>query len=286
MTTLVEHPGITHEKIIFGHVSSSIDWLQTEKDRILRSLDSILTTLQDERTVTLPTASFCDVSPSLPYSVRVENGKANEEIVKSILKCYNGIGVEDVDKYVDMYDKIDFNIVGDFGRLTVQFKTRNVQSNSQLRDLGIEYCRVKYADTSTRNFIKGLSTHVGRDRHSVADVYLSIDPVNRVLHWMPTFLIEEGARTIHEPYGIIVEQVPTTFHSPTGRLIIRPQWFIASQDKDGNVIQRDNRSLTIANPDIGEVRYFRPHKQSEGIFKAMFYMNDRFTGKYTFVLPR
>lgn len=277
-------PEIPCEHHMFTHVLSPVDYGTEEaQENIVTQLNAMLDIMR-QTNVELTNTAFQDVAPDLPYMVRVNNGRQNEEIVKTIL-CQYGFVLEEVSQHVDMYRKIDFYVVGAFGRLSVQFKNRNVKKNSRRNDLGVEYCRVKFANPRTRR--GGLEVHVGRDRLSVADVYLSIDPVNKVLHWMPTFLIERGAQELHNPYQIVVEQVPTTFHSPTGRVVIRHQWSISSRCRWQEIIlQSDHRSLTLSDPNIGEIRYFRPYNDREGIFKAIFYMNDRFTGQYSYPLPR
>lgn len=279
---------IPYEHHSFTHIPSPVDFGPEEKQNGIVTMLNAMLSKMNETNLTLNNVQFNDVSPTLPYNTRVSNGKVNEEIAKSILRLY-GFTTVDVPRNVDMYQKIDFYLEGDFGRLGVQFKNRNCEKNSRKNDLGIEYCRVKFASGGTKTRAepsRGLETHVGRDRFSIADVYLSIDAVNNILHWMPTWLIEKGAFDLHDPYEIIVEQLPCNFHSPTGRIVVRPQWTVAYKNKDQEgIIRRDARSITLSHPDIGEIRYFRPHREREGVFKAMFYLNDNYTGQFSYQLP-
>lgn len=197
--------------------------------------------------------SLHDVSPNDSYYVRVEKGKQNEELIKNMLRAY-GIRVYDVSTYTDMRDKVDFYVVTSFGRLSVQIKMRNQAKRSSKNDLGVEYARVR------RGAELPLYCHRGRDRSSLADVFMCVDAVDGRIHVVPTAYIERASRQLHSQFEV---QVRAESDHHTIRGVHR---------KTGRPLSGDGNTLTLKEPGGGQIRYFRPHCADEGLFKALFYM--------------
>ena len=218
---------------------------------------SLVSLMKQNSAATQPISNtvFHDVSPGESYDVRVQKGKENEETVKRMLRAY-GIQVHDVTARTDMREKIDFYVSGSFGRLSVQFKVRNQRKNSKRNDLGVEYARIRQGRHVP------LYCHQGRDRCSIADVYLCVDAVNRTFHVVPSVVIERASKRVHTQFEVEVSNVGSN-----GQYVIR-----GKHRESGGLLTNDGNSLTLNDCCIGQIRYFRPHRSDEGVFKAVFYM--------------
>ena len=269
-----------------SHIPTTVNLGSPEHQQaIIQRVAQVVAYMNEKQSsVDLSSFSFSernDVNPSDSYNVRVRGGTANEPVIKDILRAY-GLEVDDVDRNTDMYRKIDFFVKGPFGRLSVQFKHRNIKKNSTRNDLGVEYIRIKKSYGRSPNYRgqnrrAGLYCRLGRDRVSIADVYLCVDPVKCVLHWVPTVLIEDASRDLHTPYEVIVSENLRVFINSRGERSWKPYFSIRGLKKDTNeIINSGPRSLCLKHDEIGEIRYFQPHVKSEGVFKAIFYMNERF----------
>lgn len=254
------------DEIVFSHVNTHVIFENPkEVDDSARSLVKVLR--NGFATNPVPRATleqFIDVPPNAPHSTRVRDGIYNENVLKQILSNY--IDVKNVSKKQDMYDKTDCIASGTFGSLHCQLKNRNTNKNSDKNDLGVEYVRIY--DRNGAFEIK-----LGRDRSSIADVYICVDAVNYVIHCIPTSLIEQCAREIHEKFNIKVskEKLNPTSHTQGT--------FLSIYDRASNRrIKKSIRGGYLADKNIGEIRYFKPktyrnRNENEGVFKAVFYMS-------------
>jgi hypothetical protein len=212
-----------------------------------------------------PVYEFHDVSPSDSYTERVKKGKENETIIKNLLTSY-GVTVHDVTAAVDMREKIDLYVSGPFGRLSVQLKVRNQHKNSKRNDVGVEYSRIREGQSVP------LYCHEGRDRCSCADIYMCVDAVHGVIHIIPSDYIETASKRLHNQF-----EVEVTNHK--NNYVIQ-----ATHRASGEPLTTDGNSLRLRDPCIGEIRYFRPHRSDEGVFKSVFYMRERYESPYEFTL--
>jgi hypothetical protein len=283
------HPPLL--SLIVPHIPSQADLGTKEyQESVLRATDGIVAKLKYTNVPLPHFAKFLDVDPGDDDLERVVKGKHNENIIKDYLRS-SGIGIKDVKEKVDMYQKIDFIAFGDFGRLTVQFKSRNINKRSDKNDIGVEYCKI-YNKTGSRHYRgrkhqkHSLYSVIGRDRKSIADVYLCVDKKNLILHWMPNVGVERAAELLHRPYHVRIFQelvVYTNYHGTN----VEPKWRMALIDKAGDkILQRSDKSLIIDDPLVGQIRYFRPHRKSEGIYKAVMYLNGHYTAQWELPLRR
>ena len=265
--------------LLSGHVETNVSF--SNREGVSQQCAQLIS-FMDNQNVDTSNYKFIDVPPTARRLERVRDGQKNEEIAKRILAEY-GIGVEEVEKESDMYDKVDFIAHGPFGKLHVQFKHRNISKNSTLNDLGVEYSRIK----SGR---RGLYVSVGRDRSTKTgvhpDVYLSVDSAKRHFHWLPTHMIEEAAKEVHRPYIIQVAQRLEILSNGLGDKMTRPSFEISKLDIETRaVVSTSKRSAVMEKDGIGQIRYFKPKGRNEGIFKSVFYVSEAFVGSdWTHVL--
>ena len=261
--------------LLSGHIETHITY---PNKALVEQQVAQLVAFMNSKSIDTSNYTFIDVSPHGRMSERVEQGKKNEVIAKEILKLY-GIKITDVDAKSDMYKKIDFIADGPFGTLRVQFKHRNVNKNSRHNDLGVEYCKIK----SGR---RGLYAELGRDRSSIADVYISVDSVKRAFHWIPTHLIEDAARAIHSKYTIrVMQQLQVSFNAYSGQRRQKPYFEISKINNESQAVESQSRnSAVISDSNIGQIRYFKSKRTNEGIFKSVFYLNETFMHDWTHVL--
>lgn len=277
--------------LITSHVECKVDHGSPDRVAGIRNkIRELIRHLEQNRVGVPPSLEFIDSAPNERHSGRVARGKRNEEIAKAILRLHN-VEVEDVPKSVDVGEKIDFYIKGAFGRLGVQFKGRNRAKRSKRSDVGIEYSQIHHSPGQHKWRIavrgKGLVCEIGRDRNSVADIYLSVDQTSMLFHWMPAADIEMGGRLIHKDVEVEIEHGVRSVTNSSGGTWRMPYWQMKAINRtSGRVFQRGEKSLCLRNADVGEIRYFKPYNSKEGVIKSMLYLNEKFTGEFDYQLQR
>ena len=253
----------------FGHIETHVKFNDESVEEKTQQFIKML----NQKKVDTSDVHFEDVMANDPKPVRIHKGLINEAATREILTRY-GIAHKKSSKKQDTEEKIDFFI--DDLRLSVQYKGRNINKNSLKNDLGVEYCRIKNNN--------GLSVELGRDRHSIADVYICMDTQTRTWHVVPNKIIDQGCRAIHDNFVITVSLKSMTFTGPNGSITTRDIKKINAKKKSTGEIFYGRDGVMIKDNNIGEIRYFTPKKEEEGMYKSICYFNAKFTENYEFKL--
>lgn len=263
------------------HTDNLVDF--GDYKQVRRNVLTLVQKLRSMGKVDLSKYKFLDSHGHLRHAKRVQIGLHNEALMRQLLHNEYGLDVIPATAKQDMCDKVDFIIKEDDYELLVQYKGRNVGPKN---DVGVEFCRVKneppHVARRTNKNRKGLRYEMGRDRSSIADVYLCNDTVNGIFHLVPNKTIDEAAKRLHDQFTVHVRESSATYTTWDGKTATNKGYEIEASHKTKNFRRVSSRNMCLRDDNIGEIRYFKPKPkyENEGIFKAILYLNSKFTKDY------